>query len=44
MSAGPRLTLQDLMRDKVFSLALLLGVTLAEYLKASCELGADLDY
>jgi hypothetical protein len=33
MSAGLRLTLADLIRDKVFSLTLLLGVTVSEYLK-----------
>jgi hypothetical protein len=34
MSAGPRLTLQDFVRDKVISLTMLLGVTLSAYLKS----------
>jgi hypothetical protein len=34
MSAGVRLTLADLLRDKLASFALLLGVIVSEYLKS----------
>jgi hypothetical protein len=37
MNAGLQLTLTDLMRDKMFSLLLLLGVALSEFLKSQLE-------